>query len=1353
MKNYIFTLCCLLALTAQAQTQTAVSYLERSWDAEKKQVVTTTKTCTDYKEIASKEEGRESFAPGWYVIKGNVHHRQFIFTGETHLILTDGCKMTAQLVTVNAGNKLHIHSQSDGDQQGQLEAYNDYFDVHAPIGGMEKTAMGSLYIHGGKINAHQHKGSGAAIGGGGQESPNDKSELIVYGGQVTATNDYEAAIGGGYMGGQGFTLTVYGGTVEAESSLDGAAIGGGHGGKGGTVNVYGGKVTARCVKGGSGAGIGGGWHSDGGDVHVHGGEVYAYGGLGASGIGGSYASHGGTLEVTGGMVFASGNENDKELSPAIGGGTYSDGVKVTVTGGVLMAVTKQSSELHPAPIGAGSYSGGHLYYSNVEIRLGDAMKVSYCDHQDAIKDAKYREGQYLHEVATALREETCQNRSYSFVRIDGCSHGQYTYVSKDSKKHVRQCTTCNVKTEEEHNFKGGKCICGKAEEESDYWNVTYYHTTDGKTYAKGDEYQVIKGMQTTPPIAPKVDGLTLVGYLPVTGAAPAGIEMADSEKTGGQLTAVGAVLEPSANTVYYARYRYNYTESWQWNDDCTTAVVTLTNPLAGEPVKVTATIVEDQQKRVEPTEEKLGEAHYTATATYKKSDGVTYQFEDRQKVILYQPRIIILDALDTEGKNTRTLEQYEGFEAEVTINNLTLKKDGKLHSLCLPFSLKSLAGTPLEGATLYQYNSWSIANDLRISFLPCSDMEAGIPYFYRFSDKGTDVSHPTFSPVIIDDIDGSGKYETNFDLLGVYETVAFADDIHEQTVVLDGNELIHSPETVDAFSCYFYIVPNLNSDGSRKVSVLTLDFGNGDMVFTKKLFDSWVGHGTEASPYIISSTPQLKELQEAFSGDDAARLKGKYFRQGAHITFDKTSVNSIAPIPQFTAHYDGAGYVIGGLNISLTGSNAAALFASLEEGASVRNVILQNSTISGPSAAAIAYYIRKGATVSNCHVLRDVTIEGTFFSAGGVVGNVDGEGAGVSNCSSHAAVTGCSGAGGVVGNAFTGSVTDCLYLGNSVNVSDATKVNYCQAIAGQKNSSVTMTGCYFTSPTLTDANAKLMPMDNVDNSDFLNQLHARDEFLLKAGLTEDQIAYDLTLNGRTLNAKQQADGSWKSVAFTACLPFDMDLAKLKNADDIKVYKLHEVDVDNKVLQFTNDFPILKAGEPYVLVLEKGSVTFTGKDVLVAAYPLEPQIVKNADASKDMGWWCGTLKRIDNDGLIAQHSYIIQSDGKFRRVSKKYPNVYLYPFRAYYSAPEPLDFSAFEVKFIPTNNGEETGDVTDFPADEFDSDGEMDDETGINTIESSMFNVRSKIYDLQGRKLTGKPTKGLYIVNGKKVVVK
>jgi hypothetical protein len=46
----------------------------------------------------------------------------------------------------------------------------------------------------------------------------------------------------------------------------------------------------------------------------------------------------------------------------------------------------------------------------------------------------------------------------------------------------------------------------------------------------------------------------------------------------------------------------------------------------------------------------------------------------------------------------------------------------------------------------------------------------------------------------------------------------------------------------------------------------------------------------------------------------------------------------------------------------------------------------------------------------------------------------------------------------------------------------------------------------------------------------------------------------------------------------------------------------------------------------------------------------------------------------------------------------------------------------------------------------------DGTTGVNDVRGNVKEISDSIFDLQGRKVS-KPTKGLYIMNGKKVFVK
>ena len=77
-----------------------------------------------------------------------------------------------------------------------------------------------------------------------------------------------------------------------------------------------------------------------------------------------------------------------------------------------------------------------------------------------------------------------------------------------------------------------------------------------------------------------------------------------------------------------------------------------------------------------------------------------------------------------------------------------------------------------------------------------------------------------------------------------------------------------------------------------------------------------------------------------------------------------------------------------------------------------------------------------------------------------------------------------------------------------------------------------------------------------------------------------------------------------------------------------------------------------------------------------------------------------------------------------------------------------------IKFAFTENGEETGEVTDFPADLFEGDGaDMSTDIEMPVIHTIDNDGTHRYYDLQGRQLDGKPRGGLYIQDGKKFTSK
>lgn len=206
------------------------------------------------------------------------------------------------------------------------------------------------------------------------------------------------------------------------------------------------------------------------------------------------------------------------------------------------------------------------------------------------------------------------------------------------------------------------------------------------------------------------------------------------------------------------------------------------------------------------------------------------------------------------------------------------------------------------------------------------------------------------------------------------------------------------------------------------------------------------GQGTQASPYLISSTTDLDSLRTAVNGGNAQ--SGVYFKLTNNISTVSTTIgNSSNP---FSGNFDGDGYSIA-LNIS-TSSTYQGLFAYLS-GATIQNLSVSGTVnCSGKSRiGGIAGYATNDSTITGCS--NSATVSGSSY-VGGIVGYLNG--GSVINCSNQGTITGSSDQnGGVVG--YTGGT--CLIDGcyNKGTVSGASRIG---GVVGEQYSSVTVSNCY-----------------------------------------------------------------------------------------------------------------------------------------------------------------------------------------------------------------------------------------------------------------------------------------------------
>jgi hypothetical protein len=189
------------------------------------------------------------------------------------------------------------------------------------------------------------------------------------------------------------------------------------------------------------------------------------------------------------------------------------------------------------------------------------------------------------------------------------------------------------------------------------------------------------------------------------------------------------------------------------------------------------------------------------------------------------------------------------------------------------------------------------------------------------------------------------------------------------------------------------------------------------------------------------------------------------------------------------------------------------------------------------------------------------------------------------------------------------------------------------------------------------------------------------------------------------------------------LPFDLTVedAKTKfNATAVKDFESISYDAEKgATLNFTNATEI-KAGKPFMIKAAAGTeYTFDG--VLLKSDALQTISQESGNAKYIM---TGTYQKVD---LTNVNFVLIQGDKYYQHNTNKASSAKA--FRAYFA-------------------NESTGDAATKGIN-FNFDGEA---TGITLVEDAQNSMNGDIYNLQGQKVNH-AQKGVYIVNGKKIVVK
>ena len=188
---------------------------------------------------------------------------------------------------------------------------------------------------------------------------------------------------------------------------------------------------------------------------------------------------------------------------------------------------------------------------------------------------------------------------------------------------------------------------------------------------------------------------------------------------------------------------------------------------------------------------------------------------------MYLDDIGVVRALPQNTDLTAELAALEGQTLDVQIGRTFFKGVGN-NTICLPFSLPTLDGTPLEGGTLLAFKYGYVENgELLLRVYPAESMEAGVPYLISWED-GDNIVDPVFKSVMIAAAQGKSVGENNdVQFVGIFAPEIFPQDDKTKLFMLSNDQIAwsgveaHVANSLKSFRAYFQTNTAVGSTSSN----------------------------------------------------------------------------------------------------------------------------------------------------------------------------------------------------------------------------------------------------------------------------------------------------------------------------------------------------------------------------------------------------------------------------------------------------------------------------------------------------------------------------------------------------------
>ena len=658
----------------------------------------------------------------------------------------------------------------------------------------------------GRLTSKCSEESEAGIGSVADEQ---MGSLEIHGGDVTAVGGkYAAGIGGGEDANSS-RIIIYDGIVQATGGEDAAGIGGGQGGSSENTTIYGGTVTA--IGGEYAAGIGGGCFYNyggggGGSITIWGGTVTAKGGLYSAGIGAGsmYGYFASDINYSAGAISIQGGTvkaHAGQWATAIGGSCRSN--FCDGSGGADVVITGGQVEALP-------------YDPNT---LGGGIGIAFC--------SQHRTG----SLTISGGDVTAQ--CFNHPQFDAISR-QLPYVVLGNMQ-----VEAGKDAQSAHLLLEDNRITGSKFEKYVHIKPCVNHliacTADGSTHTFHCRHC---GFEETGKHQIVNDVCTDCGY------------------NGSNLCAV--LLHMSSNGSDYNLGRTDI--DVVKGDKFALQLPVDENGVRAVPVgyEFLGWVLTDINDATAGDHLTPGDGEVLLAAGTEVPISASTKFYAR-----YQP--LDIDLLEDAFDDNIVWQHESEVAHSVTLKNRKLWKDGEWNTLCLPFDLADISGTPLAGATVKTLESATFDSEKGVLTLNFgnnqSAIRAGKPYIVKWATTAPDyVENPEFSDVTISN--ATVPVETKYvDFVGTYSPIDIFTE-EKTNLYLGANDLLYYPSgenmtsfTINSCRAYFELKNGLTagepiSTDVQPIKSFVLNFGEETGIEEVNGYGLWVnGYGLWVNGY------------------------------------------------------------------------------------------------------------------------------------------------------------------------------------------------------------------------------------------------------------------------------------------------------------------------------------------------------------------------------------------------------------------------------------------------------------------------------------------------------------------------